>query len=122
MDVDPLKQQMPVFYVDAKARFRADAATALRQLNGYIESSHAEPSRSRSTLLDAEFSARSDKLARDEQPRADAQLSCSFLTASLRHALADKDPVYLVEAVTMTSPLHCRRCRRRLRRRRRRCC
>lgn len=110
MDVDPLKQQMSVFYVAAKARFRADAATALRQLNGYIAAQHAAPSPARAALLDAEFRARSDKLARDEQPRPDGRLSCSYLVASLRHALAHRDPVYLVEAVTMTSPSLCCRC------------
>src|SRR5271155_1111381 len=32
VDVDPLKQQMPVFYIPAVARYRADSATAFGQL------------------------------------------------------------------------------------------
>lgn len=36
IDVDPLKQNMPVFYIDAVGRWAADAFTALKQLNAYI--------------------------------------------------------------------------------------
>ena len=37
IDVDPLKQQMPLWYIAAKRSFRADAATALRQLNAALD-------------------------------------------------------------------------------------
>ena len=37
IDVDPLKQQMPLWYIAAKRVFRADAATALRQLNAALD-------------------------------------------------------------------------------------
>ena len=37
VDVDPLKQQMPVFYIDALMRCRADGNTALGQICRYIE-------------------------------------------------------------------------------------
>ncbi|CAL5868136.1 uncharacterized protein PFLUO_LOCUS2360 [Penicillium psychrofluorescens] len=36
IDVDPLKQQIPVFYINAMATFRADATTALKQLNEHV--------------------------------------------------------------------------------------
>ena len=32
IDVDPLKQQMPVFYIHAQARFKAESETAFTQL------------------------------------------------------------------------------------------
>ncbi|KIV83853.1 hypothetical protein PV11_05842 [Exophiala sideris] len=38
IDVDPLKQQMPVFYIPAFARFRADSATSFTQIGEYLAS------------------------------------------------------------------------------------
>lgn len=37
IDVDPLKQQFPVFYLAAEARYRADSLTAISQLSKYIK-------------------------------------------------------------------------------------
>jgi len=37
IDVDPLKSQMPLWYIDAMRSFRADAATALGQINGKLD-------------------------------------------------------------------------------------
>ena len=37
IDVDPLKPSMPLWYIDAHATFRADAATALAQLNRHLD-------------------------------------------------------------------------------------
>lgn len=39
LDSDPLKQQIPVFYFPAEARYKVSTAAALRQLNTYISSS-----------------------------------------------------------------------------------
>lgn len=36
IDIDPLKQPMPLFYLAAIARYRADGFTALSQLNEYL--------------------------------------------------------------------------------------
>ena len=37
IDVDPLKQQMPLWHIPARRVFRADALTALRQLNAALD-------------------------------------------------------------------------------------
>jgi acetolactate synthase I/II/III large subunit len=37
IDVDPLKQSMPLWYIKAQASYRADAATALSQLNRRLD-------------------------------------------------------------------------------------
>lgn len=42
IDVDPLKQQMPVFYINAVARYRADAETSISQLTEYIKKAKSE--------------------------------------------------------------------------------
>ena len=36
IDVDPLKEQMPLWYIPGKRSYRADAETALRQLNAHL--------------------------------------------------------------------------------------
>src|SRR5699024_7856806 len=38
VDVDPLKQQIPVFYLPSMATFRAESATAFKQINEYVAS------------------------------------------------------------------------------------
>ena len=37
LDVDPLKERMPMWYVATKKTFRADVATALGQINEYLD-------------------------------------------------------------------------------------
>lgn len=38
IDIDPLKQQMPVHYLPATRRYKADSATSLKQINDYLDS------------------------------------------------------------------------------------
>ena len=45
IDVDPLKQQMPLWHIPARTVWRADAATALRQLNRHVAARHRDDSR-----------------------------------------------------------------------------
>jgi len=101
IDVDPLKQQMPVFYVNAKARYRADATTALKQLNAYISSKGSTVNPARISELDREFEAREEQLAKAEQPLKDGTLSANHLVGSIRDAVP-RDSVFMVEAVTMS--------------------
>ncbi|MDQ0185889.1 thiamine pyrophosphate-requiring protein [Cytobacillus kochii] len=37
IDVDPLKEQMPLWYIPSKRFFKADSYTALQQINDYLE-------------------------------------------------------------------------------------
>ncbi|GKT49738.1 uncharacterized protein ColSpa_09919 [Colletotrichum spaethianum] len=41
IDIDPLKQNMPLYYIPAFRRYRADSETALRQINTFI-AQHAD--------------------------------------------------------------------------------
>ncbi|KAF8249891.1 thiamine diphosphate-binding protein [Wilcoxina mikolae CBS 423.85] len=102
IDVDPLKQQMPVFYVAAKERYRADAATSLKQLNAYIATKKVLTNGSRVSELNQELKARKEQVAIDEVPREDGLLTANFLMGSVRDAVANKNPLYMIEAVTMT--------------------
>ncbi|KAI4137317.1 MAG: hypothetical protein LQ340_008093, partial [Diploschistes diacapsis] len=106
VDSDPLKQQMPVFYIEAEGRWKADAETALRQINHHVSASASL----RKTLSSSTFSSRwtslgeahSARLASIEEaaaPAPDGSLSVSQLAAAVRRA-CPPDTIFAVEAVT----------------------
>lgn len=47
IDVDPLKEQMPLWHIPAESAFRADAETALRQINVYIAEQQRDEAQSK---------------------------------------------------------------------------
>ena len=106
IDVDPLKTTMPVFYLPATFRYRADSETALKQISEYILQ-HAEHSQS---ILSPTFETRWRNLERAHRthlaelallavPRSDGSISTSHMARLLRD-LCPKDAIYAVEAVT----------------------
>lgn len=112
IDVDPLKQQMPMFYIPSIATFKADSTTAFKQLHEYIA---ANPSLTQ-TLNSADFQARQTRLEQQHQqhlqsiadlavvPRGGgtAPLNANYLIAQLRQA-APRDTIWAIEAVTLTA-------------------
>ena len=108
IDIDPLKKQMPVFYLAAQARYRADSCTALRQILGYISGnvtlSHKLRDISRERRWEALATAHTQRLRTISalaQPAEDGSFGVSFLTASVRRAVP-QDTIFAVEAVTGT--------------------
>jgi acetolactate synthase-1/2/3 large subunit len=100
IDADPLKEQMPLWYIGAQDIFRADAATALAQINGQLEAmtldKHAVTEKcNHYARLHA---ARDAELARREQAQGET-LTPEFLTACVRRAIGD-DAVVISEGVT----------------------
>jgi thiamine pyrophosphate-dependent acetolactate synthase large subunit-like protein len=114
VDVDPLKQQMPVFYIPALARYRADSATAFGQL---VASLKANPTHLQTLLSDQRhISARSkreaDHAARMAEIKTASALPATYgsehvpitpsiLGAQIRSAVPS-NIIYAVEAVTLT--------------------
>jgi thiamine pyrophosphate-dependent acetolactate synthase large subunit-like protein len=111
IDVDPLKQQMPVFYIPAFARYRADSATSFRQLHTYLTSHPAHSA----TLSGSEYEARWTNLQKSHEARRDqivtfgatpsdlsANLNASVLAAQVRKA-CPTDTIWCIEAVTLTA-------------------
>jgi acetolactate synthase I/II/III large subunit len=100
IDVDPLKDDMPLWYIHARHVFRADATTALRQLNERL----AEGVRDSATVADrrrhyAEAGAeRRRALAVLEAPHADV-ITPEHLCACVR-AHVDDDTIVLNEGIT----------------------
>ncbi|KAF2228238.1 thiamine pyrophosphate enzyme, N-terminal TPP binding domain-containing protein [Elsinoe ampelina] len=106
IDVDPLKQQMPVFYIDAQMRFRADAKTSVRQIVDAVKNDKELSEKVRGK----EFDDRWEKLQKSYQgrlqtikdlavPAKDGSFSTSYLASRLK-ALLPQDTIYAVEAVT----------------------
>ena len=75
---------MPVFYVSALERYRADAFTALKQLNTQLASQNViAASTDRISILDSEYSERMERLAAAEIPREDGVVTGGFLAACI---------------------------------------
>jgi acetolactate synthase-1/2/3 large subunit len=99
IDVDPLKLQMPLWYIPAKGRYAADAATALGQLNARLDGmtlDGAVVERRRSHWAQL-HELRKARLANKERPGA--ALTAELLTAALRRRLTD-DTLIVNEGVS----------------------
>ncbi|KAH7118055.1 thiamine pyrophosphate enzyme, N-terminal TPP binding domain-containing protein [Dactylonectria estremocensis] len=108
VDIDPLKQSMPVFYINAQHRYRADSYTALKQINEYVASNTSY----RSTIESNNYALRWErllgshaqhlkKITEAAMPTETGHLSAHYLLNQLRKALPD-NTIFVVEAITNT--------------------
>lgn len=91
IDTDPLKEQIALWYIGAERRFRADAATALAQLDAALAARAIDPARRAERL--AHYAARHEGRARALAARAAAghtPLTGDYLTARLKTQLDTK--------------------------------
>lgn len=101
VDIDPVKEQMPLWHVPASRYARADLATALRQISGRL----AERDRldraavaARARRAAAVHDAQRASWAALEQP-GDGVITPAYLVACVREALGP-DALVLTEAIT----------------------
>ncbi|KIM93426.1 hypothetical protein OIDMADRAFT_46229 [Oidiodendron maius Zn] len=108
VDVDPLKENMPLYYFPASQRYRADSYTAIRQLNDYIaqvpkysQLATQEPYASRWAAMIESHRKRMEELVKQAEPLEDHSQhpTTSHLVSQLRK-LCPEDTVWCVEAVT----------------------
>ena len=109
IDVDPLKQQIPVFYIHSMATFRADSSTALKQINDYVKSQESllqfidsKENIAMSQRRDEEYSKRRQEitdLAATPEGGDDDSLNINYLMAQVRQGVPD-DTIWAIEAVT----------------------
>lgn len=94
IDVDPLKQQMPLSGIAASASFQADATTALRQINAHLEQMEIRQSRvdERVAHYTSLHARRARALRELEIPRD--RITPESLTACLREHLDDETIVF----------------------------
>jgi thiamine pyrophosphate-dependent acetolactate synthase large subunit-like protein len=118
IDVDPLKQQMPVFYISAFARFRADATTSFTQLLNHLSSSsklssalsdsgHESAKTSRQQSYDARRAEISKIAALPSSPSSYASTAINphNLCAQIRSHVPT-DTIFAIEAVTLSQYVH----------------
>jgi acetolactate synthase-1/2/3 large subunit len=98
IDIDPLKERTPLWYISAAQVFRADCATALRQINERLNSESKALNRQRHDAWVAE-------LARREQRPQNAVISAEYLTACVRRQI-DRDTVIVNEGITNYSAIN----------------
>jgi acyl-CoA reductase-like NAD-dependent aldehyde dehydrogenase/thiamine pyrophosphate-dependent acetolactate synthase large subunit-like protein len=99
IDVDPLKQQMPLWHFPAKGSYRADAMTALRQLNAASGNWPTDPEvlAERRNHYGRLHEERNAKLAALEADRN--TLTGEVLTAAIRRHIGE-DALYVSEGIS----------------------
>jgi acetolactate synthase-1/2/3 large subunit len=100
IDIDPIKERMPLFGIGAEQLFRADAATALAQINAWLDLHPMDETivAPRRTFWHTRHIARLAELERREQPRGDG-ITGEILTAALRRYV-DAETIVLNEGIT----------------------
>jgi acetolactate synthase-1/2/3 large subunit len=100
IDVDPLKEKMPLWYIGAEHAFRADAATALMQLNEALARRPVKTATlaERRAHFSAKSKARRERLAVLEAGGSGV-ITPEFLTAAVRRHV-DDETIVLNEGIT----------------------
>ncbi|KAI1092406.1 thiamine diphosphate-binding protein [Rostrohypoxylon terebratum] len=109
IDVDPLKQLMPLFYVPAKQRYRADALLAVEQITSDAKTQVASLDSSaiakKWDALQASYKERLATIEANTKPAEDGSFGTGHLCKTLR-SLCPKDTIWAIEAVTNTGFVH----------------
>jgi thiamine pyrophosphate-dependent acetolactate synthase large subunit-like protein len=111
IDIDPLKQQMSLFYLAALTRHRADSFTALSQLNEYLSASPELKQQLNEPIFAQKWDALANshlaRLARISElatPHEDGSFGTGHLCSMIRKAVP-RDTIFCIEAVTNTFPV-----------------
>ncbi|MDB5762014.1 MAG: mdlC 3 [Herminiimonas sp.] len=105
VDVDPLKESIPLWYMPSENFFRADAASALKQLNRYLDSAAPLDQGKHSERLDR-ARMKHDELRRAWSKKSQAPsggvITTEWVTACLREVI-DQDTILINESVTSSA-------------------
>ncbi|WP_353194200.1 thiamine pyrophosphate-requiring protein [Pusillimonas noertemannii] len=105
VDVDPLKETIPLWYMPSERFLRADSATALGQLNAWLDGAPPLDEARRAARLE-EARGSHEKMRADWKRkatlRADGTITPEMVTACLNELL-DSDAIVVNEAVTNAS-------------------
>jgi acetolactate synthase-1/2/3 large subunit len=106
IDIDPIKEQMPLWYIPARRAYRADCATALRQIHDCLGSGvDSELIRERTANYARMHKERDENLASAERHPENGTITPEFLTACVRRHI-DRDTIVLNEGITNFSVIH----------------
>ncbi|MCL2408789.1 MAG: thiamine pyrophosphate-requiring protein [Oscillospiraceae bacterium] len=104
LDADPLKEDIPLWYIKAERFMRADSYTALRQINTALDSAVADAAvieTRRATVHNIHKQQRGSWIA--EVSEAENHITPEFLTMCVREII-DDDTVILNETITNRAP------------------
>ncbi|KAJ9136845.1 Thiamine pyrophosphate enzyme [Pleurostoma richardsiae] len=112
VDCDPLKQMMPVYYIDAVQRHRADSLTTVEQLTAHIKGNETLRTKLSSSTFKQRWEAlrqnhkdRLEDIAARARPLEDGSFGTGHLCRELRR-LCPEDTIWSIEAVTNTVFVH----------------
>ena len=111
IDIDPLKQGMPLFYIQAEARYRADAQTSIEQILTKLKTGDAAAKLASRNLAADEaarklsYEAKIASIAKLSEPYSDGSFGTSHLSKVLNSVVPD-NTIWAVEAVTNTGHIH----------------
>lgn len=100
IDVDPLKHQMPLWHIPARRTFRADAATALGQLDAHLAAASLDDAAvaERRAHYAAQHARRHAELTARERPAGET-ITPAYLTACVRRHI-NADTIVLNEGIS----------------------
>lgn len=106
IDVDPLKEAMPLWYIPALGSFRADAGTALRQMNAHLDrlTIDGEAVEARRRHYARRHADRAAALLRMEKPDG-GTITPELVTAAVRQQIGD-DAIVINEGITNYHTIH----------------
>jgi thiamine pyrophosphate-dependent acetolactate synthase large subunit-like protein len=106
VDIDPLKQQMPLFYLDALARYKAGSYNTVTQILDYIEANaelkeklNVAAINERWEKLGESYNKRLETIKALAKPKEDGSYLPPYLISRVRH-ICPQDTIFAVEAVT----------------------
>jgi acetolactate synthase-1/2/3 large subunit len=104
IDVDPLKEQMPLFYIPAQRRYKADAEMALIQINDALDGKQINTAmiKSRRESLAKRHQERNQQLDKLETPGSDGSLTTPILMGYFRKIIP-KGSTIMIEVVPCIS-------------------
>ncbi|KAH0496055.1 hypothetical protein TgHK011_003438 [Trichoderma gracile] len=111
IDADPLKQRIPLFYIESEARFLADSLTAVTQILEDLRTGEASTLLATKNQTAAEevrcqsYVAKLERIAEAAEPFSDNSFGTGYLSKVLR-SVCPEDTIWAVEAVTNTGFIH----------------
>ncbi|GAB7056674.1 MULTISPECIES: thiamine pyrophosphate-requiring protein [unclassified Paenibacillus] len=103
IDVDPLKEKTPLWYIPSKRFYKADSFAALQQLNAYFNTIHhlidEKAVRERNQYFTLIHHRQREEWRRLEQLDDSDIITPEYLTACIREAI-DEDTIVLTETIT----------------------
>lgn len=104
IDVDPLKEQMPLWYIEPHGSYRADAATALHEMLEALDDVALQDAAAKERTAHYHAMASNRRRALEEREQSGKGLTTARLMAALRQHI-DADTILLNEGITNYQPV-----------------